>query len=169
MQPLVLVVDDEAANRTALERILVREGYAVIHAEDGPSALVQLRENPPAVMLTDLKMPGMSGLELLKASRATNPDLEVIVLTAYGTVEAAVEAMKEGAWDFVTKPLRRSVIVRKVRGAMEKHSLVMENRQLRSALARAVPDEMICRSAPMRRIGTPWMAAVVWPPTSSGT
>ncbi len=152
MKPLVLVVDDEAANRTALERILVREGYAVIHAEDGPSALAQLRENPPAVMLTDLKMPGMSGLELLKASRATNPDLEVIVLTAYGTVEVAVEAMKEGAWDFVTKPLRRSVIVRKVRGAMEKHSLVMENRQLRSALARAVPDEMICRSAPMRRI-----------------
>ena len=126
MQPLVLVVDDEAANRKALERILVREGYTVAHAEDGPAALESIRLSPPAVMLTDLKMPGMSGLELLKAARATNPDLEVIVLTAYGTVETAVEAMKEGAWDFVTKPLRRSVIVRKVRGAMEKHSLVME-------------------------------------------
>ena len=152
MQPLVLVVDDEAANRKALERILVREGYTVAHAEDGPAALESIRLSPPAVMLTDLKMPGMSGLELLKAARATNPDLEVIVLTAYGTVETAVEAMKEGAWDFVTKPLRRSVIVRKVRGAMEKHSLVMENRQLRDELARTIPDEMICRSAPMRRI-----------------
>ena len=152
MTPLVLVVDDEAANRTALQRILVREGYEVQHAEDGPAALECIRQRPPAVMLTDLKMPGMSGLELLKAARATCPDLEVIVLTAYGTVETAVEAMKEGAWDFITKPLRRSVIVRKVRGAMEKHSLVMENRQLRDALARAVPDEMICRSTPMRRI-----------------
>lgn len=152
MSPIVLVVDDEAANRKALERILIREGYTVEHAADGPAALESIRLSPPAVMLTDLKMPGMSGLELLKAARATNPDLEVIVLTAYGTVETAVEAMKEGAWDFVTKPLRRSVIVRKVRGAMEKHSLVMENRQLRNELARAVPDEMICRSAPMRRI-----------------
>ncbi|MEL6342592.1 MAG: sigma-54 dependent transcriptional regulator [Myxococcota bacterium] len=152
MERVILVVDDEAPNRQALERILAREGYTVRHAADGQQALEQLRAAPPAVMLTDLKMPGMSGLELLKASRAIAPDLEVIVVTAFGTVETAVEAMKEGAWDFVTKPLRRSVIVQKVRGAIEKHSLVMENRQLKDALARTVPDDLICRSAPMRSV-----------------
>ncbi len=152
MSPIILVVDDEAANRLALERILVREGLAVIHAEDGQQALDRIRETPPAVMLTDLKMPGMTGLALLKAARVLCPDLEVIVITAYGTVETAVEAMKEGAWDFVTKPLRRSVIVRKVRGALEKHSLVMENRQLRDELARTVPDDMIARSPAIRSV-----------------
>lgn len=152
MQHTILVVDDEAPNRQALDRILRREGYDVAHAEDGQQALERIRAAPPALMLTDLKMPGMTGLELLKAARAISPDLEVIVMTAYGTVETAVEAMKEGAWDFVTKPLRRSVIVRKVRGALEKHSLVVENRALRDQLARTVPEELICRAAPMRAI-----------------
>ena len=152
MQHPILVVDDEAPNRTALERILSREGHSVIHAENGMQALERIRESPPAVMLTDLKMPGMTGLELLKAARAICPDLEVIVVTAYGSVETAVEAMKEGAWDFVTKPLRRSVIVRKVRGALDKHNLVKENRALRDQLARTLPEEMICRAPPMRAI-----------------
>ncbi|MFT4974475.1 MAG: two-component system response regulator HydG [Myxococcota bacterium] len=152
MQHTILVVDDEAPNRQALDRILSREGYTIVHAEDGQQALDRIREAPPSLMLTDLKMPGMTGLQLLKAARAICPDLEVIVITAYGTVETAVEAMKEGAWDFVTKPLRRSVIVRKVNSALEKHSLVVENRSLRDQLAQAVPEEMICRAAPMRAL-----------------
>ena len=137
MQHPILVVDDEAPNRTALERILTREGHTVIHAENGMQALERIREAPPAVMLTDLKMPGMTGLELLKAARAICPDLEVIVVTAYGSVETAVEAMKEGAWDFVTKPLRRSVIVRKVRGALDKVAELVLRSHLRDHVVTA--------------------------------
>ena len=149
--PLVLVVDDEAANRQALERILSREGHRVAHAADGRAALESIRESPPDLMLTDLKMPGMTGMELMRAAKVIDPDLEVIVMTAFGTVETAVEAMKEGAWDFVTKPLRRSDIVRAARKALEKRALVAENRALRDELARAVPNDLVGRSAPIRR------------------
>ncbi len=150
--PHVLVVDDEEANRLALDRILAREGITVSHASDGREALDRIRAEPPDLMLTDLKMPGMTGLELMKAARTLDPDLEVIVMTAYGTVETAVEAMKEGAWDFVTKPLRRSDIVRAVRKALEKRRLVAENRALKDELARAVPDDLVGRSARMRGV-----------------
>lgn len=150
--PRVLVVDDEAANRQVLQRILEREGLEVAHAADGQRALAHLRDTPPDLLLTDLKMPGMSGIELMRASKTLDPDLEVIVMTAYGTVETAVEAMKEGAWDFVTKPLRRADIVRAVRKALEKRRLVEENKALRDELARAVPDDVVGRSAALRSV-----------------
>jgi two-component system, NtrC family, response regulator HydG len=152
MQPIVLVVDDEDANRLTLERILVREGLDVRHAEDGRQALQRMREEPPALLLTDLKMPGMDGSELLRAARALDPSLEVIVMTAYGTVETAVDAMKAGAYDFVTKPLKRSELTRTVRKALEKRALVVENRSLKDRLARAEPHELIGRSAAMRAL-----------------
>ena len=150
--PTLLVVDDEEANRLALERILAREGFSVLHAADGRQALERIRSDAPDLMLTDLKMPGMTGLELMRAARTLDPDLEVIVMTAYGTVETAVEAMKEGAWDFVTKPLRRSDIVRAVRKALEKRRLVAENRALKDELAKAVPDDLVGRSAALRAV-----------------
>ena len=152
MSHRVLVVDDEAANRKVLERILVREGLDVLHAADGREAVTVLRGSTPDLMLTDLKMPGMSGLELMQVARTLDPDLEVIVMTAFGTVETAVEAMKEGAWDFVTKPLRRAEIVKAVRKALEKRLLVRENRQLRDELARVLPDEIVGRSGAMRSL-----------------
>ncbi len=152
MNPRVLVVDDEEPNRLSLERILVREGIEVKHAANAREALDRLREEPFALMLTDLKMPGMDGLQLMKTARSLDGDLEVIVMTAYGTVETAVEAMKEGAYDFVTKPLRRAELVRAVRKALEKRALVAENRALKDELARAVPDEMIGRSPQLRAL-----------------
>lgn len=152
MEPIVLVVDDEEANRLTLERILVREGLNVRHAANGREALERAREEPVALMLTDLKMPGMDGLSLMKTARSLDPDLEVIVMTAYGTVETAVEAMKEGAYDFVTKPLRRADLVRAVRKALEKRALVAENRALKDELARAQPEDLIGRSGPMRAL-----------------
>ena len=152
MQPIVLVVDDEEANRLTLERILVREGLDVRHAEDGRQALQRMRDEPPALLLTDLKMPGMDGIELLRAARLVDPNLEVIVMTAYGTVETAVDAMKAGAYDFVTKPLKRSELTRTVRKALEKRALVVENRTLKDRLARAEPNDLIGRSVSMRQL-----------------
>ncbi len=149
---LVLVVDDEDGNRLALERILVREGLDVRHAADGKEALARARDEAPDLIITDLKMSGMDGLDLLKASKALDPDVEVIVMTAYGTVETAVEAMKEGAWDFVTKPVRRADIVRAVKKALEKRALVVENRALRQELAAAQPEELVGRAGLMRSL-----------------
>jgi len=152
MAARVLVVDDEEPNRLTLERILVREGIEVLHAPDGRAAVPLLRDERPDLLLTDLKMPGMTGLELMRIARTLDPEIEVIVMTAFGTVETAVEAMKEGAWDFVAKPLRRAELVRALRKALEKRRLVRENKQLREELARAIPHEVVGRSGPMREL-----------------
>src|SRR6185436_16070832 len=111
-----------------------REGVQVLTAADGAAGLELLRKHRVGVLLTDLMMPGMSGMDLLKAARTVAPETEVVLMTAYGTVETAVEAMKEGAYDFVTKPLKRAHVVRIVRNALEKQSLIVENRALRAQL-----------------------------------
>ncbi len=131
MSTRILVVDDEESNLKVLDRLLGKAGYAVSTASSGPQALDVLRADQPELVLTDLKMPGMDGLELLKAVRTVTPTTEVILMTAYGTVEIAVEAMREGAYDFITKPLNRHDVLRSVRKAEEKAQLVAENRQLR--------------------------------------
>jgi two-component system response regulator HydG len=149
----VLVVDDDASNRSVLERILGREGYSVQHAENGRAAMEQLRANPVDLVLTDLKMPGMSGIDLLRAVRTVDSDIEVVVMTAYGTVETAVEAMKEGAYDFVAKPLKRLELVTCVKKALEKRSLQRENRQLRARLGDATDGhQLVGRSDGLRAL-----------------
>jgi len=148
----ILIVDDESSNRKTLGRLLSREGHGVLEAEDGQSALTILATNSPKLMIADLMMPGLSGIDLLKAAKKTNPNLEVIVMTAYGTVEAAVEAMKSGAWDFISKPLKRAELIRAVSRALEKHSLSSENRALKAALARAVPEDWVANSQAMHAL-----------------
>ncbi len=133
--PSILVVDDEESNLKVLERLLGREGYEVRTARTGPDALEAARAATPELLLTDLKMPGMDGLELLKAMRTVSPTTEVILMTAFGTVEIAVEAMKVGAYDFITKPLKRHDILRAVGKALEKAQLLAENRRLREQIA----------------------------------
>jgi two-component system, NtrC family, response regulator HydG len=150
--PRILVVDDERANRVTLERILKREGWDVLQAEDGRIALDTLRAEGVDVVVTDLKMPGMSGLELLRASKALVPDVEVLLMTAYGTVETAVDAMKEGAYDFVTKPLRRMELVRTIRKALEKRGLILENKRLREQLETGPSHDVIGSSGAMRQV-----------------
>jgi len=152
MVATVLVVDDEEPNRLTLERILVREGLNVLQAPDGRAALKLIRSHQPEVLLTDLKMPGLDGMGLLKAAREFDGDLEVILMTAFGTVENAVDAMKVGASDFITKPLRRSDIVRAVTKAIEKRSLVVENRQLRAQLGEDSAIPMVSSSPAMTAI-----------------
>ncbi|MBX2798810.1 MAG: sigma-54 dependent transcriptional regulator [Myxococcales bacterium] len=152
VQSTVMVVDDDDANRVTLERILTRERYRVVHASSGREAMQHLRNDRVDVVLTDLKMPGMSGIDLLKAARMVDPDLEVLVMTAYGTVETAVEAMKEGAYDFVSKPLSRVELLSALRKALQKRELQLENRQLRERLAAVGEGEMIGRSEAMRTL-----------------
>ena len=151
MKDTILVVDDEPSNREVLLRILGREGWSVEQADDGRAALDRLRSRGIALVLTDLKMPGMDGIELLRASRALDPDVEFIVMTAYGTVESAVDAMREGAYHFVTKPLRRMELVTTIRKALEKQRLASENRRLRARLEEN-DEAVIGRSAVMRRL-----------------
>src|SRR3954468_17853860 len=103
----VLVVDDEPSNLASLQKIFEREQMRVLVADGAKPALDLLRTHRVQVVLTDLMMPGTSGLELLKAVKELAPDAEVVVMTAYGTVETAVQAMREGAYDFVEKPLKR--------------------------------------------------------------
>ncbi|MCC6750792.1 MAG: sigma-54-dependent Fis family transcriptional regulator [Deltaproteobacteria bacterium] len=133
-QPTILLVDDEQSNLDSLSRIMSREGYEVLVATDGKQGLELLRRHAVNVLITDLVMPQMSGSDLLKAARAVAPETEVVMMTAYGTVENAVEAMKQGAYDFVTKPLKRAQLVGVVKRALEKQSLVVENRTLRAQL-----------------------------------
>jgi two-component system response regulator HydG len=131
----ILVVDDDVANLESVTRIFQREGLEVRTASGGKDALELLRSPEVSVMISDLMMPGVDGQELLRAARAMRPDLEVVLMTAYGTVETAVEAMKDGAYDFITKPLKRHALVKAVTKALEKHALVAENRDLKARLA----------------------------------
>jgi two-component system response regulator HydG len=149
--PTLLVVDDESSNLESLERIFAREGLTVVVAPDGREGLEVLRKRRIDVCLTDLMMPGVSGVDLLKAARQVSPETEVVLMTAYGTVETAVEAMREGAYDFITKPLKRAHVVRVVEKALEKQSLLVENRTLRAQLEAARRRPIVGQSLAMRR------------------
>src|SRR5260221_1857075 len=148
---IVLVVDDEPAIVESLTKIFRREGLNVLSATDGTAALDQLRKHRVGVLLTDLMMPQTSGMDLLRAAKTIAPETEVVLMTAYGTVETAVDAMKEGAYDFVTKPLKRAHVVRIVRNALEKQSLLVENRSLKAQLAEKRRRAIIGTSLAWRR------------------
>lgn len=131
----IVVVDDEPANLESLERVLRSDGGRVTAFQDPRQALPHLRLSRADVLMTDLRMGAMSGLDLLEAVKALDPALEVIVISAYGTVELAVDAMKKGAYDFITKPLQRHQVLRAVHKALEKRRLVAENLSLREELS----------------------------------
>jgi len=152
-QKTILVVDDEASIRESLQRVLEREGYRVVLAEQASEALRLLEEETIQVALVDLKLPGEDGLSLLKKIKSRHSAVEVILITGYGTIETAVEAMKQGAYDFITKPFRRAVIVRAVAKAAERQELVLENRFLRQQLeATTGPLKIIGRSRAMEHV-----------------
>ena len=131
----VVVVDDEESNLVSLRKIFQKEGLRTLTAASGQEALELCRQHRVHVVLTDLMMPQMSGIDLVKALRTVAPHAEVVVMTAYGTIETAVEAMREGAYDFVEKPLKRMQIVKTVRKAAERHALVQENQTLREEIS----------------------------------
>jgi len=146
----VLVVDDDQANLDSVCRIFQREGLSTLAAPNGSAALELLRKPDVGVMVTDLMMPGVDGQELLKAARAMRPDVEVVLMTAYATVETAVAAMRDGAYDFITKPLKRHSLVKAVQKAMEKQALVAENRDLKAQLAALGPRSLVGQSPSFR-------------------
>ncbi|MFQ3610965.1 MAG: sigma-54 dependent transcriptional regulator, partial [Fimbriimonadales bacterium] len=114
----ILVVDDELNIRRILERALAKEGFTVQLAESGHQALQQIQSESFDVVITDVVMPDMNGLDLLKKARELNPNLQVILMTAYGTIPTAVEAMRNGAVDFLTKPLDLPVLLKVIRHAL---------------------------------------------------
>jgi len=144
----ILVVDDDIAVREALSKILAKEGYRVLTAEDGQAGLALLRREPVHVLLADLKMPKLSGLDLLKAAKAVRPEVEVIVITGYGSIEEAVLAMKEGAYDFITKPFKRVDLDKAIRKALEKQALVVKTRELERELEALQRSSDIIASSP---------------------
>jgi len=130
----VLVVDDDASTRTALVELLRGEGFTVRSAADGFKALGQVDDWTPDVLVTDVMMPGMDGVELMRRLRERLEDLGVVVMTAHGTVEKAVEAMRDGADHYFTKPLEFDALLMVVRRVLAAHELRRENVRLRSAL-----------------------------------
>ena len=139
----ILVVDDDESLRWVTQAQLQQSGYDVDAAADATSALEQIRNLPPDLVITDLKMPGMSGLDLLKEIRANYPDIIVIMVTAFGTVENAVEAMKAGAYDYITKPVNMDELRLIVNRGLEHIDLREEVRILRSSLDKKYGFETI--------------------------
>ncbi|MBN1293077.1 MAG: sigma-54-dependent Fis family transcriptional regulator [Candidatus Latescibacteria bacterium] len=149
----ILVVDDESLMREFITESLISQGYDVDDAEDGTRALELMGNETYDVILTDFKMPKVSGMDVLKRAREKMPDAKVVIMTAYGTVENAVEAMKLGAYDYITKPFSVDEIILLVKRALEYASLQIENRRLHSELEEVYGARSIIGSSPsMKKI-----------------
>jgi len=150
--PNILVVDDDLENRTAMVKVLQAAGYDTTEADNGQTGLDHILADSIDIIVSDLRLPVMDGVELLKRTRASTPEVEVILVTGHGTVELAVEAIKEGAYDFITKPVKKAQLLRTVEKAAEKQYLSRENRQLRSQLRQSNTRRLIYASTEMRNI-----------------
>ena len=153
-KPRILVVDDEKFIRDILADFLGMEGYVVRTAEDGASALDALRESHYDMVISDLKMPRMGGLELLKEVSAASPDTLTVIMTGFGTVETAIDAMKRGAYDYILKPFKVEEIVHVVQRGLEKRRLAAENLRLREALSLYKVSEAIAASLSLDEVIT---------------
>jgi DNA-binding NtrC family response regulator len=144
----ILIVDDEVNARTALAELLREEGYQVDTAADGFKALPKLEEFSPDLLLTDLKMPGMDGLELMRKSIERDPDCVVIVMTAFGAIDTAVSAMRQGATDYLTKPINVEELTLVLARELERRRLRAEAGQLRARLSQRHRISNIVGSSP---------------------
>jgi two-component system response regulator HydG len=150
--PTILVVEDDAENRAAMLKVLEGAEYRVLETDNGQQALDLLNEEDIDILVTDLRLPILDGVELLKRAKALEQDLEVIMITGHGTVEIAVEAIKEGAYDFITKPVKKAQLLRAVEKAAEKQYLSRENRELRQQLNQNGARRIVYASGEMRNI-----------------
>jgi response regulator RpfG family c-di-GMP phosphodiesterase len=145
-RPRVLVVDDEKFIRDIIADFLGMEGYIVRTAEDGSSAVSELERARYDMVISDLKMPRMGGLDLLKEVSRTHPDTLTVIMTGFGTVETAIDAMKRGAYDYILKPFKVEEVVHIVQRGLEKRRLTAENLRLREALSLYKVSEAIAAS-----------------------
>ena len=146
----ILIIDDEKAIRKTLSEILSYEGYKIDEAGDGEEGLKKFQEKVYDVVLCDIKMPKMDGLEFLDKAGESNPDVPVIMISGHGTIETAVEAVKKGAYDYIAKPPDLNRLLITIRNAMDKTNLVTEAKVLRRKVGRV--DEMIGQSAAIIKI-----------------
>jgi two-component system response regulator HydG len=157
----ILVVDNGETIRETLLKILEREGYSVLTAENGEEAVEVLRGNRVNVIISDVCMPRMDGNKLLKMARAIRPEVEVILMTGHGKMEMGLEALKEGAFDFIQKPFTKLAINKTVKQALEKQAMAAEVRFLKERvreligeLLEIVGDSTVSRLDYPRALGT---------------
>lgn len=150
MGQTILVIDDERAIRKVLNEILTFEGFVVEEAQDGAEGVKKIKEGNYDCILCDIKMPKMDGLEVLQIAKQEKPDTPFIVISGHGNIETAVEAVKKGAYDYISKPPDLNRLLITIRNAMDKKVLVAETKQLKKRIAKGF--EMIGDSDPMKRI-----------------
>jgi len=148
--PKILVVDDERSIRNTLQDILAYEKYDVVLAEDGFEAIEKMEQGPYDVILCDVKMPKMDGIELLDKLKEKDPDVTVVMISGHGTIDTAVEAIKKGAYDFISKPLDLNRLLITIRNAMDKTQLVSETKVLKRKVSKTY--DMIGESPAIRQI-----------------
>lgn len=148
--PKILVIDDESSIRNTLKDILEYEKYETVLAEDGFEALEKMDQGPFDVILCDVKMPKMDGIELLDKIKDLDPDATVVMISGHGTIDTAVEAIKKGAFDFISKPLDLNRLLITIRNAMDKTKLVSETRVLKRKVSKTY--DMIGESEAIRKI-----------------
>lgn len=146
----ILIIDDEKAIRKTLGEILSYEGYKIDEAGDGEEGLKKFKEKNYDVVLCDIKMPKIDGLEFLDKAGETNPDVPIIMISGHGTIETAVEAVKKGAYDYISKPPDLNRLLITIRNAMDKTNLVAETKVLRRKAIKV--EEMIGESSPIIKI-----------------
>ncbi len=150
----VLVVEDERSQREMLAEFLRKEGHQVVEAPDGEGALDLIRGGSFEVVILDQKLPGMSGIQVLEEAKRIQPELDVLMVTAYGTIEAAVEAMKKGAFDYITKPIDLEELLLALGRMAERQTLIRENEILRERLREkgVDPGQLIYKSGNMAEV-----------------
>jgi len=152
-QIAILIVDDERAVRDSLTTWFREDGFTADNAADGKEALSKLETDAFDIVLLDIKMPGMDGMELLKKIRESWPDIVVVMITAFASVDTAVKALKDGAFDYVTKPFDPDDLNRLVRSAVQQRALLLENRRLKSGIeALSMVDEIVGESDAIKQV-----------------
>jgi two-component system NtrC family response regulator len=153
VKPTILIIDDDSSLRRVLEYNLLEVGYRVAVADCGEEGVRLFERVSPALVITDMKMPGMDGMAVLQRVKEHSPDTLVIIMTAFGSVDIAVEAMKAGAYDYITKPFNRDALRLTVAKALQFSGMKVENRQLKHALAEGGGGRtMVGDSPPMEQV-----------------
>ncbi len=153
IEELILIIDDEVGMRKYLQRLFVDNGYRVVSASNGEQGLEELSRSAPDLVLVDLKMPKVDGIEFLKEAKKKSPTLPIIIMTAYGSMESAIEAMKLGAYDYINKPFDMDEILLAVNKALEKKRLEEENIILHKELEKRYTfQDMVSKSPQMHRV-----------------